>query len=161
MVGAVAGADSATPRCDLQPVCAESPRYGRILGHTCVATIRTIVALEGSMLGSWALSLGRWNLSVPFSFALPHDKCARAHAFIALSLCGCELVSFCTFWARIPTLRRDSGPQLSGDNSRHWGPRGVNVGILGADIGPPGTSLSQRGPTKSARRPRRQTAMIT
>ena len=73
---------------------------------------------------------------MPCSFAFLHDKCAHAHAFIALSLCGCELFNFCTFWARIPLLRRDSGPHLRGDNSRQCGPAGVYAGILGADTGP-------------------------
>ena len=114
----------------------ESPCYGRILGRSCVATVRATVALQGSMLGSWALTLGRWNRSVPCSFALPHDKCAHAHAFITPSLCGCELFNFSTFWARIPLLRKDSGPLLRGDNSRHCGPASVHVAILGADIGP-------------------------
>ena len=73
---------------------------------------------------------------MPCRFALPHDKYAHAHAFIALSLRGCELVNFCTLWARIPLLRKDSGPLLRGDTSRHCGLAGVNVAILGADIGP-------------------------
>ena len=80
----------------------ESPCYGRILGRTCVATIRATVVLQGSMLGCWALTLGHWCRSVPRIFALPHDKYAQAVAFIAMSLCNSELFNFCAFWARIP-----------------------------------------------------------
>ena len=73
---------------------------------------------------------------MPFSFALPHDTRAQADALIALSLCGCELFNFITFWARILLLWKDCGPLLRGDNSRHCGPARVHVGILGADTGP-------------------------
>ena len=49
------------------------------------------------MLGSWALTLGRWDRPVPCSSRLPHEKIAQADAFIDPSLCGCELR------ARIPS----------------------------------------------------------
>ena len=73
---------------------------------------------------------------MPFCCSLPHGKCAHVHACSAPELCGCELLNFSTFWARIPLLRTDSGPLLRGDNSLDWGPPGIHVGILGADIGP-------------------------
>ena len=55
----------------------ESPCYGRILGRSCVATVRATVALQGSMLGSWALTLGHWSRFMPCSFAFPNSKCAQ------------------------------------------------------------------------------------
>ena len=90
------------------------------------------MALYGSMWGSYAQTLGRWDRSMPFNFVFPQGKYAQADAVITPSLCGCELFNLSTFRDRIPPVRKDSGPPLRGDKSRHCGFAGVHVGILGA-----------------------------
>ena len=114
----------------------ESPCYGGILGRPCVATVRATVALQVSMLRSWALT---WAAGIAPCHAVSWSRMeiVSREVFVnAALLRGCELFNFCTFWARVPLLRKDSGPHLRGDNSRQCGPAGVYAGILGADTGP-------------------------
>ncbi len=87
---------------------------------------------------------------MPCKFTHPQDNCAQVDAFIAPSLCGCELINFSTFRARIPLLQTDSGPLLRREHCCNCGLARIYWGILGADIGPRGSprAMQFRGPTR-------------